>query len=125
MSTTTAAIQNLFAGIVASNTSTMSVGNTLGIGFDAVPNHSSTVAWSISRIPSEATSLASGDDVRSGRKTSSSLTTPTRTAPSIVTTTAGTVGSVTPKKSDLSAQNRYAATMDTAPMARLMIPEPR
>ena len=55
------------------NTSTMLVGKTLGICFDAEPNHSSTVAWRISRIPSEATSLASGDDVRSGRKTSSSL----------------------------------------------------
>ena len=56
-----------------------SSGKTLGICFDAEPNHSSIVACRISRIPSEATSLASGDDVRSGRNTSSSLSTPTRT----------------------------------------------
>ena len=78
MSTTIAAIQNLFAGIDVPNTSTMLVGKTLGICFDGEPNHSSTVAWRINRIPSEATSLASGDDVRSGRKTSSSLSTPTQ-----------------------------------------------
>ena len=65
-----AAIQNRFAGIDAPNSSTMLVGKTLGICFDAEPNHSSTVAWRINRMPSEATSLASGDDVRSGRKTS-------------------------------------------------------
>ena len=70
---------------------------TLGICFDAEPNHSSIVAWRTSRIPSEATSLASGDEVRSGRNTSSSLITPTRTATSSVTTTAGAVASVKPK----------------------------
>ena len=97
ISTTMAAIQNLFAGIDVPNTSTMLVGKTLGICFDGEPNHSSTVAWRINRIPSEATSLASGDDVRSGRKTSSSLSTPTRTDTTIVTTTAGVVASVKPK----------------------------
>ena len=79
------------------NTLTMLVGKTLGICFAAEPNHSSTVAWKINRIPSEATSLASGDDVRSGRKTSSSLSTPTRTDTRIVTATAGAVASVKPK----------------------------
>ena len=69
--------------------STKSLGKMLGIDFDAEPNQSSTVAWRISRIPSEATSLASGDDVRSGRNTSSSLSTPTRIATSIVTIAAG------------------------------------
>ena len=72
-STTTPAIQNLFAGIDVPNTSTMLVGKTLGICFAGEPNHSSIVAWRVNRTPSEATSLASGDDVRSGRKTSSSL----------------------------------------------------
>ena len=71
------------------------LGKMLGIDFDGEPNHSSIVAWRISRIPSEATSLASGDDVRSGRNTSSSLSTPTRIATSIVTATAGTVPNVT------------------------------
>ena len=66
------AIQNRFAGIDAPNSSTMLVGKMLGICFDAVPNHSSMVACRISRMPSDATSLASGDDVRSGRNTSSS-----------------------------------------------------
>ena len=77
------------------NTSTMSLGKMLGIDCDAEPNQSSIVAWRISRIPSEATSLASGDDVRSGRNTSSSLSTPTRIATDIVTIAAGTVPNVT------------------------------
>ena len=92
MSSTMPAIQNLFAGIDAPKTSTMLFGKTLGICFDAEPNHSSTVAWRISRIPSEATSLASGDDVRSGRKTSNSLSTPTRTDTTIVTSDSGSSG---------------------------------
>ncbi len=103
----------------------MSVGKMLGICFDDEPNHSSTVAWRMSRIPSEATSLASGDDVRNGRNTSSSLRTPTRIATSSVTTIAGPVANVKPNSSVRSAQNAYAATIDTAPVARLMIPDPR
>ena len=79
----------------AEDLSTMSFGKTLGIDCDAEPNQSSIVAWRISRIPSEATSLASGDDVRSGRNTSSSLSTPTRIATAIVTIAAGTVPNVT------------------------------
>ena len=97
ISTTTPAIQNRFSGIDEPSTSRMSVVKTLGICLDAEPNQSSIVAWRINRIPSEATSLASGDDVRSGRNTISSLITPTRTATSIVTATAGAVASVTPK----------------------------
>ena len=97
MSTTMAAIQNLFAGIDAPNSLTMLVGKTLGICFDAEPNHSSTVAWRINRMPSEATSLASGDDVRSGRNTSSSQSTPTSADTTIVTVIAGVVASVKPK----------------------------
>ena len=58
----------------------MFLGKMLGIGCDGEPNQSSIVACRINRIPSEATSLASGDDVRSGRNTSSSLSTPTRIA---------------------------------------------
>ncbi len=95
ISTTTPAIQNPYTGIDLPNTSTMSLGNTLGIDCDAEPNQSSIVAWRIRRIPSEATSLASGDDVRSGRNTSSSLSTPTRIATDIVTIAAGTVPNVT------------------------------
>ncbi len=125
MMTTTPAIQKRLIGIELPKTSTMSVGNTLGIAFEAEPNHSNMVAWRISRMPSEATSLASGDDVRSGRNTSSSLNTPTRIATAIVTMTAGTVPSVTLKKPVLSAQKPYADTIAMAPVARLMIPEPR
>ena len=44
ISTTIAAIQNLFAGIVAPNTWMMFVGKTLGICLAAEPNHSNTVA---------------------------------------------------------------------------------
>jgi hypothetical protein len=125
ISTTTPAIQNRFAGIDASNTRMMLVGKTFGICFDAEPNHSSTVAWRMRRIPSDATSFASGDDVRSGRKTSSSLSTPTRIAASNVRAIAGAVANVKPNSSVRKAQNAYAATIETAPVARLMIPEPR
>ena len=105
ISTTTPAIQNRFAGIDAPNTRMMLVGKTFGICFDAEPNHSSTVAWRMSRMPSEATSLASGDDVRSGRKTSSSLSTPTRIAASNVRAIAGPVAKVKPNSSVRKAQN--------------------
>ena len=57
----------------------------------ADPNHSSTVACSVSRMPSEAMSFASGDDVLSGRKTTNSVNTPTATATAMVTITAGAV----------------------------------
>ena len=106
MSITIPAIQNRFAGIDVPKTSTMFVGKMFGICFAAEPNHSSIVAWRVSRIPSEATSLASGDDVRSGRKTSSSLSTPTSNDTSDVTTNAGAVASVKPKKSDLQRPER-------------------
>jgi hypothetical protein len=66
----------------------------LGICFDREPNHSRIVACKVNKIPSEATSLASGEDVRSGRNTSSSLTTPTTIDTTIVTTIAGGVDSV-------------------------------
>jgi hypothetical protein len=97
ITTTIPAIQNRLAGIDLPNTSTMSFVKMLGIGCDADPNQSNIVAWSTSRIPSEATNLASGDDVRNGRKTSNSLRMPSSTDTRIVTTTAGTVPSVTPK----------------------------
>ena len=60
--TTTPAIQNRLTGIEFLSTSTILTGNTLGIGRGAPPNHSSIVACSTSRMPSEATSLARGDD---------------------------------------------------------------
>ncbi len=101
------------------------VGRMFGTCLAADPNHNSTVACSVSKIPSEAMSLASGDDVLSGRNTRSSVNAPTATAMATVTTNAGTVPRLTWKKSDLNAQNVYAATIATAPAARLMMPEPR
>src|SRR5512141_3091019 len=69
ISTTIAAIQNLFAWIDVPETLTKLVGKMLGICFDREPNHSRIVACKVNKSPSEDTSLASGDDVRSGRKT--------------------------------------------------------
>ena len=43
----------------------------------------------------------------------------------MVTTNAGAVPSVNPKKSLFSDQVEYPATIATAPVARLMIPDPR
>ncbi len=119
------AIQKRFTGTETSATLTVSVGKRFGICLDAVPNPSTIAACSVSRIPSDATSFASGAAVRSGRNTSTSISTPTRAEASRVTTIAGAVPSVKPKKSDLSDHIEYAATIATAPVARLMIPDPR
>ena len=125
ITTTMPVIQNRFTGIGTPNTSIVLVVRMLGTCFAAGPNHNSTVACRVSRMPSDAMSLASGDVVRSGRNTSSSLNTPTPTATATVATTAGAVSRVKWKKSFLKAQNEYAATIATAPVARLMMPEPR
>ncbi len=106
-------------------TSRLSLGRMFGIGLAAVPNHRSIVACRVSSIPSEATSFASGDDVRSGRNTSNSAITPTATAATTAAMNAGTVLMVTLKKPVFSAQKAYAATIERPPMARLMMPEPR
>ena len=90
-----------------------------------MPKPSSIADCSVSRMPSDARSFASGAAVRNGRKTSTSISTPTRAQTSNVTTSAGAVPSVNPKKSLFSDQNEYPATIATAPVARLMIPDPR
>ena len=97
ISTTMPAIQNRLTGIELPRTSTMRTGNTLGICRGASPNHRSIVACSTRRMPSDATSLARGDDVRSGRNTSSSPSTPTSTAAAIVMASAATVANCGPK----------------------------
>ncbi len=55
-----------------------------------VPKSSSIDAWRVSRTPSEETSLASGDAVRSGRNAMNSIARPTITVQTIVSTMAGT-----------------------------------
>ena len=70
-------IQNRLIGIWIPESLKFHVGSVLGICLAAVPNHSNTVACSVSRMPSDATSFANGDAVRSGRNTSSSAITPT------------------------------------------------
>ena len=62
--------------------------------------------------------------MRSGRKTSSSLRTPTRIAAAIVMASAG-AANAGPRSPVRSAQKPYAATIETAPVDRLMIPAPR
>ena len=60
MTTTIPVIQKRFTGIDTSATVTVPVGKMFGIGFAPVPNPSSIAACSVSRIPSDATSFASG-----------------------------------------------------------------
>ena len=117
--------QNRLTGIGTSNTVTLLLGKMSGGAFGDAPKLSSIADWSVRRIPSDATSFASGAAVLSGRKTSTSINTPTRAQTSNVTTSAGAVPNVNPKKSVFSDQNEYPATIATAPVARLMIPDPR
>ncbi len=98
ISRTIPAIQNRLTWNELPKILTMSDGRTPGIRSAAEPNHSSMVAWSTSRIPTEATSFASVDDVRNGRNTSTSLSTPTSTAAASAMMIATAVGGAQPKK---------------------------
>ena len=82
ISTTTPAIQKRLTGIELPSTSTIRTGNTLGICRGAAEPQQHR-GLQHQQDAEEATSLASGDDVRSGRNTSSSPSTPTSTAAAI------------------------------------------
>src|SRR6185436_19177804 len=72
-------------------------------------------------LEDEVDGRLSGEELRSGRKTTVSTTTPKTTVPASARTRATTVA--TP--SEVSHRNRYAATIELAPVARLMTPDPR
>ena len=65
----------------------------LGSGCGVMPNASSIDACATSSTPSEATSLASGEELRSGRKTTNSVTAPTATTNTRLSGSAAAVGS--------------------------------
>src|ERR1700689_65316 len=89
------------------------------------PNHSVNPAARKSRMPSDATSLATGAADRSRRNASTSMSAPS-TRP--VTRASGTAIHLPTRKPNsplVKPQNAYPATMAWAPMARLMMPDPR
>ena len=137
-STTMPVSQNRSAGIRAPNMVTRPCGSTDGMiwlppppiitssadGALSLPpplRMRSIVACAVSSTPSDATSDDSGEELRSGRKTTVSTTTPKTTVPASARTSATAVA--TP--SEVSHRNRYAATIELAPVARLMTPDPR
>ena len=90
-----------------------------------MPNFNSTTAWAVSSTPNEDTSFASGDAVRSGRNTSSSVAVPNTSTNARAMTSAGAVDIPPPIAPVRSAQKAYPPTMAIAPAARLITPDPR
>jgi hypothetical protein len=97
----------------------------LGAACGRLPNSNTTAACRVSRIPSDAAIFASGEAVRSGRSAAHSVSTPTPTAASTAADRASAVGTEGPKKPWVSDQNTYPETIAVAPIARLIMPEPR
>ena len=87
---------NLSSGTVLPNTCTVPLGNIAGCGFCVVPNASSIDACATSSTPSDDTSFASGDAVRSGRNATNSIRAPIASVISSVSTSAGAVPKCVP-----------------------------
>jgi hypothetical protein len=116
---------NLSIGMTAPSSATVLCGSTSGSGCWVVPKASSIAASATSSTPSEETSFASGAAVRSGRNTTSSIAAPTASTNSKLVTSAGAVPICTPSTLVRNDQNAYPASIAMAPVARLMIPDPR
>ena len=113
-------------GTIAPSSLTVLVGSTVGCGWVPIPKASDTAACATSSTPSDAASLASGEAVRNGRKAANSIRTPIPIIARKVMKSATAVGACQPPSSpDLSDQYAYPASIAIAPVARLMIPEPR
>jgi hypothetical protein len=112
-------------GTVTSKIDTEPVGKIEGGVFGFGPKPRMIAACSTSRIPRDATSFARGDAVRSGRNARNSMRRPTPAATTNVKTMDTGVPNSGPNTPVLNDQNAYAATSATAPVARLMIPDPR
>ena len=119
------AMMNRLDGIGTSKTVIVPSLKMVGADLLPVPNSRSIPACAVSSTPSEATSLASGDAVRSGRNATSSMSAPNAIVMSSVRISAGTSAMPLPISPVFSAQNVNPPTIATAPVARLMIPEPR
>ena len=78
-------------GITAPSIDTVFCGSTFGSGCSELPNASSIDAWSTSSTPSDETSLASGEAVRSGRNATSSVAAPAASTTSRLSSSAGAV----------------------------------
>ena len=87
---------NRSTGITAPKTWTMLWGRIVGSGWGVLPKANSTIACAMSRTPSEDTSLASGEALRSGRKAMSSTSTPKMRTMTRLLTSAGAVPIWTP-----------------------------
>ena len=87
---------NRSTGMTAPRTWTVLWGRIVGSGSGVLPKASSTIAWAMSSTPSEDTSLASGEALRSGRKAISSTSTPNRRTMTRLHTSAGAVPIWTP-----------------------------
>ena len=110
-------------GMTAPSIDTVFCGSTFGSGCSELPNASSIEAWSTSSTPSDETSLASGEAVRSGRNAISSVAAPAASTTTRLATSAGPVDQCS--RSIRIAQKAYPASIANPPVARLMIPEPR
>ena len=80
-------------------------GRICGSSCGSVPNASSIDAWNTSSTPSEATSFASGGELRNGRKMPSSAAAATSAMNTSAMISAGALPTVKPNSSVLSAQN--------------------
>ncbi len=104
MTMTMPASRKRSSGTVAPSTWTTLVGRIGGCGFCVVPKASSIEAWAMSRTPSDDTSLASGEALRSGRNATSSISAPTASVYTSVRTSAGAVDMPLPISPVFSAQ---------------------
>ena len=115
---------NRFRGTTAPSMWTVVCGRMLAAGCGVMPNAISMAACAMSRTPREATSLASGAELRSGRYTAYSVSAPTARTNSRASGTASPMGRLASLPL-FSAQNAYPPSMAMAPVERLMTPDPR
>ena len=85
---------NRSTGTTVPNRWTVFCGRMPGSGCCVMPKASSIAACATSSTPSEATSLASGEELRIGRYTTNSVTTPTTATNSRLSTRQAQVGRV-------------------------------
>ncbi len=106
ITTTMPASRKRSSGTVAPSTCTTLVGRIDGCGFCVVPKASSIDAWAINSTPSDDTSLANGDALRSGRNAINSIAAPTSSVYTNVRTSAGAVAMPPPISPVFSAQKQ-------------------
>src|ERR1700733_94969 len=113
------------SGTVNPRTVTSALEMIEGSVFGNGPKAKSIAACAARRIPTDATSLTTGEAFLNGRKANTSMAVPSTSDTSRASRNDGTVPSPGPMSPVLNAQNAYPETIATAPTARLMMPEPR